>query len=139
MRGYYRAPEKSAEVLKDGWFFTGDLGYLDSDHYLWIVGRAKELIIRGGQNIYPREVEAVIAKLKGVVDVAVIGVPEPIMGERVKAVVVLDKGASVTEEQVKEFCQKRLADYKVPRVVEFIDKMPRNSTGKILKSQLIQK
>ncbi|MBX9953129.1 MAG: long-chain-fatty-acid--CoA ligase [Candidatus Obscuribacterales bacterium] len=139
MRGYYRAPEKSAEVLKDGWFFTGDLGYLDSDHYLWIVGRAKELIIRGGQNIYPREVEAVIAKLKGVVDVAVIGVPEPIMGERVKAVVVVDKGASVTEELVKEFCQKRLADYKVPRVVEFIDKMPRNSTGKILKSQLIQK
>lgn len=139
MRGYYGAPEKSAEVLKDGWFFTGDLGYLDENKYLWIVGRAKELIIRGGQNIYPREVESVIAKMKGVVDVAVIGVPEPIMGERVKAVVVLDKDAEVSEEQVKEFCQKRLADYKVPRVVEFIDKMPRNSTGKILKSQLVQK
>lgn len=139
MRGYYGAPEKSAEVLKDGWFFTGDLGYLDENKYLWIVGRAKELIIRGGQNIYPREVESVIAKLKGVVDVAVIGVPEPIMGERVKAVVVLDKDAEVSEEQVKEFCQKRLADYKVPRVVEFIDKLPRNSTGKILKSQLVQK
>ncbi|HIA51985.1 MAG TPA: long-chain-fatty-acid--CoA ligase [Candidatus Melainabacteria bacterium] len=139
MRGYYRAPQKSAEVLKDGWFFTGDLGYLDSDQYLWIVGRAKELIIRGGQNIYPREVESVIAKMKGVVDVAVVGVPEPIMGERVKAVVVLDKSAQVTEEDVKEFCQKRLADYKVPRVVEFIDTMPRNSTGKILKSQLVQK
>ncbi len=136
MRGYYRAEEKSAEVLKDGWFFTGDLGYLDDDRYLWIVGRAKELIIRGGQNIYPREVENVIAKLKGVVDVAVIGVPEPLMGERVKAVVVLEKGANVTAEEVKDFCQKRLADYKVPRLVEFIDTMPRNSTGKILKSQL---
>ncbi len=136
MRGYYRAPEKTKEVLRDGWFFTGDLGYLDTDAYLWIVGRAKELIIRGGQNIYPREVENVIAKLKGVVDVAVIGVPEPIMGERVKALIVLDKDAIVSEAEVKEFCQKRLADYKVPRVVEFIETMPRNSTGKILKSQL---
>ncbi len=136
MRGYYRAPEKSSEVLKDGWFFTGDLGYLDEDEYLWIVGRAKELIIRGGQNIYPREVENVIAKMQGVVDCAVIGVPEPIMGERVKAVVVLAKDANVTAEDVKDYCQKRLADYKVPRVVEFIDTMPRNSTGKILKTQL---
>ncbi|MBA3993232.1 MAG: hypothetical protein C0469_06870 [Cyanobacteria bacterium DS2.3.42] len=137
MRGYYRAPEKTSEVLKDGWFFTGDLGYLDTDAYLWIVGRAKELIIRGGQNIYPREVENVIAKLQGVVDVAVIGVPEPIMGERVKALVVLAKDANITESEVKDFCQKRLADYKVPRVVEFIETMPRNSTGKILKSQLV--
>ncbi len=137
MRGYYRAHEKTKEALRDGWFFTGDLGYLDTDAYLWIVGRAKELIIRGGQNIYPREVENVIAKLKGVVDVAVIGVPEPIMGERVKAVIVLDKDANVSEEEVKDFCQKRLADYKVPRVVEFIQTMPRNSTGKILKSQLL--
>ncbi len=137
MRGYYRSPEKTAEVLKDGWFFTGDLGYLDADSYLWIVGRAKELIIRGGQNIYPREVENVIAKLQGVLDVAVIGVPEPIMGERVKACIVLDKDAKVTAEEVRDFCQKRLADYKVPRVVEFIETMPRNSTGKILKSQLV--
>lgn len=136
MRGYYRAPEKTKEVLKDGWFFTGDLGYLDPDAYLWIVGRAKELIIRGGQNIYPREVENVIARLKGVVDVAVIGVAEPIMGERVKAVIVLGKDANLSQQEVKDFCQKRLADYKVPRVVEFIDTMPRNSTGKILKSQL---
>ncbi len=94
------------------------------------------MIIRGGQNIYPREVENVISKLQGVVDVAVIGVPEPIMGERVKALVVLAKDAKVTEDEVKDFCQKRLADYKVPRVVEFIETMPRNSTGKILKSQL---
>lgn len=136
MKGYFRAPEKSAEVLKDGWFFTGDLGYLDEGKYLWIVGRAKELIIRGGQNIYPREVESVIAKLKGVIDVAVIGVPEPIMGERVKAVVVLEKGSEVTEEEIRTYCQKRLAEYKVPRLVEFRDSLPRNSTGKILKSQL---
>ncbi len=137
MKGYYHLPEKTAEVLKNGWFFTGDLGYLDTDGYLYIVGRAKELIIRGGQNIYPCEIETVIAKMTGVVDVAVIGVPEPIMGERVKAFVVLAKDATVTPDEVKEYCQKRLADYKVPRIVEFIEKLPRNSTGKILKSQLV--
>lgn len=137
MAGYYRAPEKSKEVLKDGWFFTGDLGYLDAKGYLFIVGRAKELIIRGGQNIYPREVETVIAKIPGILDVAVLGIPEAIMGERVKAVVVVEEGASVSVEEIRQFCAEHLADYKVPRVVEFAEKLPRNSTGKILKSQLI--
>lgn len=137
MAGYYRSPEKSSEVLKDGWFFTGDLGYLDAKGYLFIVGRAKELIIRGGQNIYPREVETVIAKIPGILDVAVLGVPEAIMGERVKAVVVLEEGAEVSVEEIRAFCAEHLADYKVPRVVEFAEKLPRNSTGKVLKSQLV--
>ena len=137
MRGYHNQPEATAEVLRDGWFFTGDLGVCDEDGYISIVGRKKELIIRGGQNIYPREVEDVIARMAGVREVSVIGVPDSYMGERVKAIVVCTVGNTVTEETVKEFCSDHLAPYKVPRLVEFRDEpLPRNSTGKVLKRLL---
>lgn len=135
MLGYYNQKQASAEALKDGWFFTGDLGYKDEDGYLWIVGRKKELIIRGGANIYPKEVEDVILKLKGVREVAVIGVPDQFMGERVKAVVV-SADPSIDEDMVKQHCDKYLANYKVPRIVEFVPALPRNSTGKVLKRLL---
>jgi long-chain acyl-CoA synthetase len=136
MIGYYNQPQASAEALKDGWFHTGDLGYKDADEYFWIVGRKKELIIRGGQNVYPKEIEDIIAKLKGVREVAVIGVPDPIMGERVKAVVATGD-SSLTEDRVKEHCEQFLANYKVPRIVEFVAALPRNSTGKVLKRVLV--
>jgi long-chain acyl-CoA synthetase len=135
MLGYYKQPAATADVLKDGWFLTGDLGYKDEDGYVFIVGRKKEMIIRGGQNIYPREVEEVILRLTQVVEAAVIGVPDELMGERVKAFVVC-KDKSITADDVKSHCAKHLADYKVPRLVEFLDALPRNSTGKVLKRLL---
>lgn len=137
MSGYYRQPEASAEVLQDGWFFTGDMAYRDEEGYVFIVGRKKELIIRGGQNIYPREVEEAIMRLKEVVEVAVVGVACPLMGERVKAFVVVRPGCQLDEETVKDHCRTYLAEYKVPRLVEFISALPRNSTGKILKRLLV--
>ncbi|MBX9696418.1 MAG: long-chain-fatty-acid--CoA ligase [Cyanobacteria bacterium] len=136
MIGYHGKPEATAEAFADGWFLTGDLGYRDEEGYYYIAGRKKELIIRGGANIYPREVEEAILRMPEVQDVAVIGVPDKLMGERVKAVVVLRKEATLSEEQVKEFCNQHLAQYKVPRIVEFRTELPRNSTGKILKRNL---
>jgi long-chain acyl-CoA synthetase len=135
MTGYYQQPEATQEVLRNGWLLTGDLGYLDEDGYLFIAGRKKELIIRGGANIYPREIEDVIARIPGVREVAVIGVPDEIMGERVKAVVAVND-SSITEEAIKQFCAQHLADYKVPRIVQFVPALPRNSTGKVLKRLL---
>lgn len=135
MLGYYRQPEATAEVIKDGWFFTGDLGYKDEEGHVFIVGRKKEMIIRGGANVYPREVEEVIMKLPGVRETAVIGIPDEIMGERVKAFVV-SGDPKITEDTVKQHCDQHLAHYKVPRIVEFIDALPRNSTGKVLKRLL---
>jgi long-chain acyl-CoA synthetase len=136
MTGYYNQPQATEEAIVDGWLRTGDLGCCDEDGYVYIVGRKKELIIRGGQNIYPRELEEVIALMAGVADVAVIGVPDELMGERVKAFIVKSNGSSITEESVKQFCEEHLAPYKVPRLVEFISELPRNSTGKILKRLL---
>jgi len=138
MLGYFGKPEATQECLKDGWLSTGDLGYVDEDGYLFIVGRSKELIIRGGQNIYPREIEDAIVRMPQVAEVAVVGVPDQFMGERVKAVVVLRSGCLLTEDEVKAFCIEHLAEYKVPRLVEFIPVLPRNSTGKVLKRMLIE-
>ncbi len=137
MVGYYKQPEATEESMKGGLFLTGDLAYFDEDGYLHICGRTKELIIRGGQNVYPREVETVITRMESVLEVAVLGVPDKYMGERVKAVVVPKSGRTVTEEEVKDFCSQFLASYKVPRVVEFRDMLPRNSTGKVLKRLLV--
>ena len=133
MQGYYKSPEATALAFTGEWLLTGDLGYIDSDSYLFLVGRTKELIIRGGQNIYPREVEEVISRLASVAEVAVVGVPDAYMGERVKAVVALKPAHHLTEDEVKRFCADNLADFKVPRLVEFVQALPRNSTGKVLK------
>lgn len=137
MQGYYQQPEASNECLKDGLFLTGDLGYFDEDGYLYISGRTKEMIIRGGQNVYPREVETAIMRMENVLEAAVIGVPDKFMGERVKAVVVPRPGSRLTEDEVKDFCSQILAPYKVPKIVELRDALPRNSTGKVLKRLLV--
>ncbi|MBS2006435.1 MAG: AMP-binding protein [Cyanobacteria bacterium SZAS TMP-1] len=136
MAGYYNNKAATDESIINGWLHTGDLGYLDEDGYVFVVGRSKEMIIRGGMNIYPREIEAVILRMPEVKEVAVLGVPCQFMGERVKACVVLREGKELSEEAVKEFCGKVLAEYKVPRIVQFLDAIPKNSTGKALKRLL---
>jgi len=135
-REYYRNPEATAGAWKDGWLYTGDLARLDEDGYLYIVGRKKDVIIRGGNNIHAMDVEAVLHDHPDVVEAAVVGVPHAVLGEDVAAVVVLAAGASVTPEELREHCANALADYKVPRRIEVAAELPRNATGKVLKNQL---
>jgi long-chain acyl-CoA synthetase len=136
MIGYHNQPEATAQAFAGGWFHTGDLGYLDEDGFLFIVDRIKDLIIRGGYNVYPREVEEVIYAHPAVAEAAVIGVPDPKLGEEVRAVVAVKPGQSVTEAELIEFVKERAAAYKYPRTVEFRDSLPKNATGKILKKEL---
>jgi acyl-CoA synthetase (AMP-forming)/AMP-acid ligase II len=135
-KGYWRKPEATAESLKYGWFYTGDLGRFDKEGYLYLVDRKKEMVIRGGENIYCIEVENVLYQHPKVVEAAVTGVPDPILGELVKAVCVLKKGQKASELEIQEFCKKYLADYKVPKIVCFIDELPRNPAGKVIKKAL---
>lgn len=136
MQGYWKNPEATRDVLRDGWYRMGDLGYLDEDGFLFIVDRATELIISGGENIYPREVEEAILHHPAVADTAVIGVPDEKWGESVLAFVVLREGAQADEAEIIEFCQQRIASYKKPRYIEFRESLPRASTGKIDKIML---
>jgi long-chain acyl-CoA synthetase len=136
MKGYLNNEAATTDTIKDGWLHTGDLGYIDEHGYVYVVGRSKELIIRGGMNIYPREVEAAILRMPEVRDVAVIGVPDQYMGERVKAFIVLKEPGSIADGDVKAFCARHMADYKVPRLIDFVDSIPKNSTGKVLKRLL---
>jgi malonyl-CoA/methylmalonyl-CoA synthetase len=134
--GYWNRPDATEESFdEDCWFRTGDLGYFDEDGYFTISGRAKELIISGGYNVYPREVEEVIEGCPGVSEVAVVGLPDPEYGERVVAAVVRDD-ADLSAEKVKEFCRETLASYKKPREVVFVDALPRNALGKVLKHEV---
>ncbi len=136
MLGYHNNPEATAKAFAGGWFHTGDLGYLDSDGFLFIVDRIKDMIIRGGYNVYPREVEEVLYAHPAVAEAAVIGVPDPKMGEEVRAIVAVKPGQSVTEAALIEFVKERAAAYKYPRTIEFRDSLPKNATGKILKKEL---
>jgi long-chain acyl-CoA synthetase len=136
MIGYHNNPEATAKAFAGGWFHTGDLGYLDTDGFLFIVDRIKDLIIRGGYNVYPREVEEVLYAHPAVAEAAVIGVPDPKMGEEVRAIVAVKPGQSVTEAELIEFVKERAAAYKYPRTIEFRDSLPKNATGKILKKEL---
>ena len=135
-REYYRDAEATEHTWSGGWLHTGDLGRLDQDGYLYIVGRKKEVIIRGGNNIYATDVEAVLLEHPSVVEAAVIGVPHAVLGEDVAAFVVVRDGDEATPEILRAFCAQRLADYKVPRHIRFLDELPRNATGKILKHHL---
>jgi long-chain acyl-CoA synthetase len=137
MKGYWRMPEETAKAMPgDGWFRTGDAGYLDADGYLYIHDRVKDMIVSGGENIYPAEIENVLMSHPGVADVAVIGVPSEKWGETPKALVVRAEGSEVTEAELIAFCRERLAGYKCPTSVDWLEALPRNPSGKILKKEL---
>jgi long-chain acyl-CoA synthetase len=136
MKGYYKRPEATAEAIRGGWFHTGDIGHRDDKGNFYIVDRLKDMIIRGGFNVYPRELEEVMMTHEAIAQVAVIGVPHNTHGEEVKAVVVLKSGMQATPDEIIAWCKERMAAYKYPRAVEIIDAMPMTATGKILKRSL---
>jgi long-chain acyl-CoA synthetase len=136
MKGYYKQPEATAEAMRNGWFHTGDIGIFDADGYLSIVDRKKDMILRGGLNVYPRELEEVMLTHPAVSLVAVVGVPDERLGEEVKAFVVRKPGAEVTEEALRAWCKEQFAAYKYPRLIEFRTELPTSATGKILKREL---
>lgn len=139
MKGYWRNPEATAQTLRNGWLHTGDLGIMDDRGYLYLLDRAKDVVISGGENIYSREVEDILIKHPAVLEAAVIGVPDEKWGEAVKAVVVLKEGSTATAEDIIAFCKQHLASYKKPQSVEFADMIPKNVTGKVLKNELREK
>jgi long-chain acyl-CoA synthetase len=136
MKGYWNRPDATAEVLNDGWLLTGDLARVDEDGYFFIVDRKKEMIIRGGFNVYPREIEEVLYEHPAVLEVAVIGVPVEALGEEVAAAIVLKPGHDASADEIRGFVKDRLAAYKYPRHVVFMDELPKGSTGKVLKREI---
>lgn len=138
MKGYWNRPEETAQTLKDGWLLTGDLGYMDEEGYFYIVDRKKDMIIAGGFNIYPREIEEVLYEHPAVQEAVAAGIPDPYRGETVKAYIVLKEGATIEEGELDEFARKHLAAYKVPRIYEFRDELPKTAVGKILRRALVE-
>jgi len=136
MLGYLNQPEATKEAIKDGWLHTGDMAYMDEEGFIYIVDRKKDMINRGGENIYPREVEIALESNPKIRDVAVIGTPDEALGERVKAFIIPTEPGALTEEDVKEYLKDKLARYKIPEVIEFVEDLPRTMTGKIMKKEL---
>ena len=136
MKGYWRNPEATAESIVNGWLHTGDMGYMDDNGYLFIMDRSKDMIISGGENVYPREIEEVLIRHPAVREVAVIGIPDSKWGEAIKAIVARIPKKSVTENELIDFCKNNIASYKKPKSVDFIDELPKNNYGKILKREL---
>jgi long-chain acyl-CoA synthetase len=136
MKGYYNNPEATAQVIKDGWFHSGDLGRFDSDNYLYIVGRKKDMIITGGLNVYPIEIEECLLQHPAIAEAAVIGIPDFMRGERIKAVIVPKPGEQLAKKDIQSYCREYLADFKVPDLIEFRDSLPKTTTGKIARTAL---
>jgi len=136
MKGYYKKPEETAQVLKDGWLYTGDIGMFDEDGYLTIVDRKKDMIIAGGYNVYPREIDEILFQHPKILEACSIGVPDAYRGETVKAYVVVKPGETLTAEEVIQFSREKLAAYKAPKMVEFIDALPKSAVGKILRKEV---
>ena len=137
MKGYWNRPEATAEVIDaEGWFHSGDIGYLDDEGYLYICDRVKDMVISGGENVYPAEVESVLYQHPDIAEVAVIGLPDPKWGEAVTAVVALNPNTSLTLESLREFATPLLARYKLPLGLHIVDQLPRNPAGKVLKFKL---
>jgi acyl-CoA synthetase (AMP-forming)/AMP-acid ligase II len=136
MQGYWNLPEATAESLVDGWLHTGDICMKDEEGYIYYVDRIKDLIVRGGENVYPREIEEVIATHPNVLEVAVIGVPDERVQEEIMACIVLKKGTSATEKEIVDLCEKNLAKFKKPRLISFVESLPKNPSGKVLKREL---
>jgi long-chain acyl-CoA synthetase len=137
MKGYYKMPEETEATIRDNWLYTGDLARMDDEGYFYIVDRKKEMILVGGYNVYPREVEEVLYGHDSVMEVAVVGMPDPQLGEAIKCFVVLNE--KNTEAELISYCAERLAKYKVPASIEFLDELPKNTTGKILRRALKEK
>ena len=137
MKGYWNRPEDTAMTFADGWFLTGDLGYMDENGYFYVVDRKKDMIIAGGFNIYPREVEEVLYEHEAIQECVVAGIPDPYRGETVKAYIVLKEGFTVTDKELNNYCRQNLAAYKVPRFYEFRDELPKTAVGKILRRTLV--
>jgi long-chain acyl-CoA synthetase len=136
MKGYYKNPAATAEAMRDGWFHTGDIGVMDADGYLSIIDRKKDMILRGGFSVYPRELEEVLLTHPAISLAAVIGVPDERLGEEVKAIVVKKPSAELTEDELRLWCKSQFAAYKYPRLIEFRTELPTTATGKILKREL---
>ena len=136
MKGYYKRPEATAEAMRNGWFHSGDIGRRDEDGFIYIVDRVKDMIIRGGFNVYPREIEEVLMTHPAVSLVAVVGVQHERHGEEVKAYVILKEGNQLTETELVAWSKQNMADYKYPRIIEFRETLPMTATGKILKNEL---
>jgi long-chain acyl-CoA synthetase len=136
MMGYYKQPEETSEVLNDGWFYSGDIGMFDKDGYLTIVDRKKDMIIAGGYNIYPVEIDDVLMAHPKILEACTIGVPDAYRGETVKAFIVTVEGETLTEEDITRYCKENLAAYKVPKIFEFIDELPKSAVGKVLRRKL---
>ncbi|MBW2111357.1 MAG: long-chain fatty acid--CoA ligase [Deltaproteobacteria bacterium] len=134
--GYYKNPEETEDAIRDGWLYTGDIGYMDEDGYLFIVDRKKDMIIAGGYNIYPRDIDEVLYQHPGIQEACAVGVPDSYRGETIKAFIVTRQGEALTEEEVIAFCKKNLAVYKVPKMVEFMDELPKSTVGKVLRREL---
>lgn len=139
MKEYYKNPEATREAFKGGWFHSGDLVRMDEEGYIYVVDRKKDMIISGGENIYPKEIEEVLYTHPDILEAAVVGVPDPDWGETVKAYIVLKPGKTLTKDEIIEYCQRWLASYKKPRIIEFIETLPRNASGKVLKTALRSK
>jgi long-chain acyl-CoA synthetase len=138
MKGYHNMPTETANSLRDGWLHTGDIARMDDQGFFYIVDRKKELIKPGGYQVWPREVEEVLITYPKVLEVGVAGVPDPYRGETVKAWVVLKPGETATEQEIKDFCQGKLAKFKVPTQIEFRDELPKTTVGKILRRELVR-
>jgi len=136
MKGYYNNPPATTEVIKDGWLYTGDIGKVDEDGYLFILGMKKDMIIRKGQNIHPSDIEAVLSSHPKVAEVAVVGIPDEMRGENVRACISLKAGEVATEEEMRHFCREHMADYKLPKEIIFVDSLPKTGTGQIRKEDL---
>jgi long-chain acyl-CoA synthetase len=137
MKGYWQRPEATTEAIRDGWFHTGDLARVDEDGYYFIVDRKKDLIIRGGYNVYPREIEEVLYEHPAVAEAAVIGVPHPSLGEEVAAAVALKPGAASTAGELRDYVKSQVAAYKYPRHLWIVDALPKGPTGKIQKRDIV--
>jgi long-chain acyl-CoA synthetase len=137
MRGYWRAPDETTRVLRDGWLYTGDLASEDADGYFTIVDRKKDMIITGGMNVYPRDVEEPLYEHPKVREAVAVGIPDERWGEAVKVYIVLRDGQSATEQEIIDYCHARMARYKVPKFVEFRTELPKSLIGKVLRRQLL--
>jgi long-chain acyl-CoA synthetase len=136
MRGYWQKPDETQNVLKEGWLSTGDLGFVDSEGYYTLVDRKKDMILVSGFNVYPNEVEAVLASHESVLEVAVIGIPDSVSGEAVKAFVVRKSNHSVTDDDLRSYCKTFLTGYKTPKLFSFVESLPKSNVGKILRREL---